>query len=559
MTTPSYQLNTIEGCQAFIANEPPATIARRILQDQQLCRDGGFPSLVVYCLPDRTDPIARLISDEEIPRAIARMRFSSVVSLIKSYLSKLSRPTPSNDAIPAHLIPSDADLNVALKVLRYIQLPQVGICPIPSTPLEHVIENIQAQLSLGADVRNAMGHVRIQRHCYMCRFRFDSPHRLYPSLCNPCGEFNISSSMLSLSPNLDLKEKIALVTGGRINLGYHTALRLLRCGANVVVSTRYPMDAEKRYMKETDSEQWKARLKIVGADFRSAKDVFALINAVLSLLRSWANGGKAKLDILINNAAQTLTDSVEKEDEHIERESQLKSTSSSDLLLEAGYSPRVRGGAVSYQIESSTSEISPTSFSLKPSMEAGSLITSKDTRSSWVQRISEIPYEDVISAHSVNTFVPFILLRELLPHMSARPKSKSSPTDRPLPNQNPNPAGYVVNVSSREGIFENKPGSAAKNGHHVHTNMSKAALNMLTETEAGSAWTKGRVAVNTVDPGYMSADPMFMEMVGREGEACPIGWEDGAARVLWPIAKGEQGQVIRGRFLKHFAEVDVTR
>jgi len=559
MTTSSYQLNTIEGCQAFIANEPPVIIARRILQDQQLCRDGGFPSLVVYCLPDRTDPIARLISDEEIPRAIARMRFSSIVSLIKSHLSKISRPTPPNDAIPAHLIPSDADLNVALKVLRYIQLPQVSICPDPSTPLEHVIENIQAQLSLGADVRNAL-HVRIQRHCYMCRFQFDSPHRLYPSLCNPCGAFNISSSMLSLSSNLDLKGKTALVTGGRINLGYHTALRLLRCGANVVVSTRYPMDAEKRYLNEADSDQWKGRLKVVGADFRSAKDVFALINAVLSLLQSWANGGKAKLDILINNAAQTLTDSVEKEDEHIERESQLKSTSSSDLLLEAGYSPRVRGGAVSYQIESSASEIPPPSFSLKSSsVEAGSLIASKDTRSSWVQRISEIPYEDVISAHSVNTFVPFILLRELLPHMSAPPKSKSSPTDQPLPTQNPKPAGYVVNVSSREGIFENKPGSTAKNGHHVHTNMSKAALNMLTETEAGPAWANGRVAVNTVDPGYMSADPMFMEMVGREGEACPIGWEDGAARVLWPIAKGEQGQVIRGRFLKHFAEVDVTR
>ena len=170
MTTSFYQLNTIEGCQAFIANEPPAIIPRRILQDQQLCQDGGIPSLVVYFLPDRTDPIARLISDEEIPRAIARMRLSSTISLIKSHLSTLSRPTPSNDAIPTHLIPSDADFNIALKVLRYIQLPQVGICPNPSTPLEHVIENIQAQLSLGADVRNALGHVRIQRQCYMYRF-----------------------------------------------------------------------------------------------------------------------------------------------------------------------------------------------------------------------------------------------------------------------------------------------------------------------------------------------------------------------------------------------------
>ena len=193
----------------------------------------------------------------------------------------------------------------------------------------------------------------------MYRFRIDSPHRLYPSLCNPCGEFNISSSILSLSSNLDLKEKTALVTGGRINLGYHTALRLLRCGANVVVSTRYPIDAEKRYLNEADSDQWKAHLKIVGADFWSAKDIFALINAVLSLLRSWANGGKAKLDILINNTVQTLTDSVEKEDEHIERESQLKNTSSSDLLLEAGYSPRVRCSQPSNRIlclEDSTSQ-----------------------------------------------------------------------------------------------------------------------------------------------------------------------------------------------------------
>lgn len=76
------------------------------------------------------------------------------------------------------------------------------------------------------------------------------------------------------------------------------------------------------------------------------------------------------------------------------------------------------------------------------------------------------------------------------------------------------PAGYIVHVSSREGVFEKTPEHRTKDGHHVHTNMPKAALNMITETEATSAWKNGRVAMNTVDPGYMSADPAFMEMVG---------------------------------------------
>jgi NAD(P)-dependent dehydrogenase (short-subunit alcohol dehydrogenase family) len=90
--------------------------------------------------------------------------------------------------------------------------------------------------------------------------------------------------------------------------------------------------------------------------------------------------------------------------------------------------------------------------------------------------------------------------------------------------------------------------------------MSKAALNMITETEAVSAWKGGRVAINSVDPGFMSADPVWMEMVGRKEQKQPLAWEDGAGRVLWPIAKGEgEGTAIWGRFLKHFSEINVNK
>jgi NAD(P)-dependent dehydrogenase (short-subunit alcohol dehydrogenase family) len=112
------------------------------------------------------------------------------------------------------------------------------------------------------------------------------------------------------------------------------------------------------------------------------------------------------------------------------------------------------------------------------------------------------------------------------------------------------PLGYIVNVSSREGILEDTPNSRSKSGHHVHTNMSKAAINMITETEAMPAWRNRRVAMNSVDPGYMSAAPEW-----QRDEGCPIGFEDGAARILWPIVVGErEGRVIAGRFLKHFEQ-----
>ena len=182
----------------------------------------------------------------------------------------------------------------------------------------------------------------------------------------------------------------------------------------------------------------------------------------------------------------------------------------------------------------------------------------RTAKSSWGQAMDEIPYEDIISAHSVNAFVPLILCRELLPLMTTVGELPSSHKGPFAPTENDDkvyhkPLGYIINVSSREGIFESRPGNASKRGQHVHTNMSKAAINMITETEAGQAWFKHRIAMNTVDPGYMSAAP---ESYSEEG--CPIGFEDGAARVLWPIATGvKDGVPVWGRFLKHFGAAQV--
>ncbi|KAK1462411.1 hypothetical protein CCUS01_08598 [Colletotrichum cuscutae] len=419
---------------------------------------------------------------------------------------------------------------------------------------EQMIETIKTRLSdTPSEAANDSPYDRVHRHmpmgsrkrtCYVCRMVLDNPHPELGSMCIPCGEFNLAERALSLPENMSLNDKTAVVTGGRVNLGFHTALRLLRCGAAVIVSSRYPEDALSRYRQEADFDDWAQRLRIIGADFRAAADAFALVQSIKKVLQQegW------DLDYLINNAAQTLTDPLKKEERAIEHEQFLLDKPSNDgkgVVIRQGYTPRIRGGAGSLPdgVKGMVSGSVAGPSALKSTSVSDSMsklqISGTDTSapSSWVQSLSEIPYEDVITAHSVNTFVPLILIRELLPSMRK--------------------GGHIVNVSSREGIFESTQRSSAKNGKHVHTNMSKAGLNMITETEAPTAWRLG-VAMNTVDPGYMSAAPELEQAYGGER---PIGWEDGAGRVLWPIARAGRKRLysppIWGRFLKHYGAVRV--
>jgi NAD(P)-dependent dehydrogenase (short-subunit alcohol dehydrogenase family) len=542
---------------------------------------------------DQSTPSSAGSQKPGIPPIVARMRYTSIIANIKSHLATLGnnsaaaagrtyegmrRTGITDDTLPQHLLPTPDDYHSALKVLRYLQLPHIQRFVVRPDPMlettanveniEKIMSSVQSQLDRDGDEnilryststkkreRNDKIGPGERRACYICRFWMTSAHPLYPSLCHPCGEFNIASSKISLPGNLNLQNRTAVVTGGRVNLGFHTALRLLRCGASVIVTTRYPQDTRCRYLEEKDFGEWIDRLKIVGADFRSAKDVFDLVAEVKEILKGW---GTTKLDILINNAAQTLTDTLEKEQDNIRRESILLENSGAEaggqfIVAQTQYQPRVRGGLSTQYITSERTQRLVEGTLSDSANQTNSTEISNPHKSSWVQDISEIPYEDVISAHSVNTFVPFILLRELLPLLRR-------PPHQPTQESQSRPTAYVINVSSREGIPERNIDSKAKAGHHVHTNMSKAGLNMLTETEATKTWKSDKIAINAVDPGYMSADPMWMEMVGRVDQVCPLDWEDGAARALWPIAKGEvDGVAIWGKFLKHFTQIDVNR
>jgi len=652
--------------EQFVASRTPEAIASQLLHDVSELDNGNMPSHLAMHTPRPSSSAALEIAafltpspdlHPDLKRFVYEKLRTRLRKAIEEGQGSREAPLPADGYLtvgdftetlpiekedakyhkklpPGDHKPTVQDMHTALHVLRYLNL-NVGE---HSTALDQVITLIQTQFdsqlirspkdnnpaetpdldpnteislrwtSAVSQYHSARPPSRL-RVCYICRYLLTFPHALYRSLCQPCGAFNAASSALSLPPSLSIPGYTALVTGARVNLGYHVVLRLLRCGAHVLATTRYPHDAALRYAAEADSANWSSRLRVIGADFRTARDAFSLVRATKEVLSDW---GVERLHVLVNNAAQTLTDSVRKEERAVAREAESAADAEMTGLVFEGtgtrYQARVRGGVTAVAVaslfgsEEEKGMILPAvSVSASVSGEGGEegeeplLPTNvKDDgrkeiapyfKSSWVQTMEEIPYEDVVSAHAVNAFVPLILCRELLPMMGfdsgpgsgtdgtegtdgagrtgrttsadGADKSQNNTTDAPPGNtvKGKPPHGYIINVSSREGLFENRAAHGAKRAMHVHTNMTKAAVNMITQTEAAAAWKTRRVAMNTVDPGYMSAAPEMDHVFGGER---PLDWEDGTGRVLWPVAMGEVEKTpIWGRFLKHYGAVDV--
>ncbi|KAI0470212.1 hypothetical protein F4859DRAFT_124640 [Xylaria cf. heliscus] len=595
----------------FVEHESPRLVARQLRADLEVCRASSLsklPSLLALYMPPWPSPrafdIAQfLVRRRDCSRDVLQLLYESKVSEIRGLLQGAPvrrAPEDGRSAVAYEIIRDDTDsspkvMGGSAEDTQYVEaqqsIPERDLVTTANTLQElfkemtlstnvtgsellaHILDrvenstakqNTQSDNSWKVTVQNYAGSKRksaVLRDCYICGRQITKSHHTLSSMCPPCGDFNLAGSQLSLPPKLSLDGKVAAVTGARVNLGYHVTLRLLRCGAKVIASTRYPHDALTRYRAEKDSEEWIDRLAIIGADFRSARDAFELAREIRQIVKGW--GGT--LHILINNAAQTLTDSIDKETSSVRNEEWLKdSIQPSHLLPSTSYVPKVRAGNTA-RIEGLTTR------QLETDTPAATIAVAADDPergSSWIQSLGEIPYEDVITAHSVNAFVPLILVRELLPLMTSADSGNDSSSSSSSSSGSAPPSGYargfIVNVSSREGVFEQADHGAqtAKNGRHVHTNMSKAALNMIAETEAAQAWRTARVAVNTVDPGYMSAAP---EVDAVNGGEMPIGWEDGAGRVLWPIAvgelekTGEEGcHAVWGRFLKHYGAVRVN-
>ena len=354
------------------------------------------------------------------------------------------------------------------------------------------------------------------RPCYVCKSPYSELHHFYHLLCPECASFNWNKR----TQRSDLCGRVALVTGGRIKIGFHVALKLLRDGAEVIVTTRFVADAAERFQQEDDFETWKDRLQIYALDLRSVPSVECFAAQLLKSLPA--------LDILIHNAAQTVKRPLEfyrhlLEKPAVANAAGLIRSGEKPVLLEASesYGGQIHGVADYFPLQKF--DVDGQQLDLRP-------------LHSWMLKLGEVGTIEMLEVMLVNAAAPFTLTGLL----------------KPLMLRSAHQRRFVVNVSAMEGQFARKN----KTAFHPHTNMAKAALNMLTRTSAEDFASQG-IYMNSVDTGWITDEkpaPIAQRVREDHGFYPPLDIVDGAARIYDPIATGcnLDDEPLFGHFLKDY-------
>ncbi|MFG2039520.1 SDR family NAD(P)-dependent oxidoreductase [Dactylosporangium sp. NPDC048998] len=380
------------------------------------------------------------------------------------------------------------------------------------------------------------GRLLRARSCYTCKTRYVDVDAFYHQLCPPCAKLNRERR----DQSTDLTGRRALLTGGRAKIGMYIALRLLRDGAHTTITTRFPNDAVRRFAAMADSGDWLHRLRIVGIDLRDPAQVAALADDVAA---------QGPLDILINNAAQTVKRTpgsyshlVAAESAPLVLEGPMpevvtfhKADPHAELTLEAGpgAAPTLIPPDALTALALTSRNTTPERIAALTAIDAGGLVPDLADTNSWVQTVEEVDPLELLEVQLCNVTAPFILVSRLRPALAASTARRK----------------YVVNVSAMEGQFSRR----YKGPGHPHTNMAKAALNMLTRTSAEEMLSDG-ILMTAVDTGWITDErphPTKMRL-HDEGFHAPLDLADGAARVYDPIVRGERGEDLYGCFLKDF-------
>jgi NAD(P)-dependent dehydrogenase (short-subunit alcohol dehydrogenase family) len=398
------------------------------------------------------------------------------------------------------------------------------------------------------------------RNCYVCKTEFRRVHFFYDAMCDGCATLNYEKRFQTAS----LHGKVALITGARLKIGYQASLMMLRAGARVIATTRFPNDAAARYAREEDYDAWRDRLQIHGLDLRHSPSVEIFTRFILSTER--------RLDILINNAAQTVRRPPKFYAHLVEQEAlAARELSARAQPLLRGYEACKRalsledghGGGTGGGIESNmglqawpTSTpgigiLAPAALSQIPCafdegldraglFPAGALdadLQQVDLRAmnSWRMTLADVPTPELLEVQLVNAIAPFILCSKL----------------KPLMMRDRTDEKHVVNVSAMEGSFSRH----TKTDKHPHTNMAKASLNMMTLTSAPD-FAKAGIFMNAVDTGWVTdEDPAHLSLRKQEQHDFqpPLDIVDGAARVCDPFFSGLiSGSHVWGKFLKDY-------